>query len=208
MDLGFFGLAFTSLFSIVDPLAAVPIFLALVGADPRHEQKRAARRATLTVVTVLGVFAATGTLVFRFFGITIPAFKAAGGVILFLMSLEMMRAEHARTTSAEASEAKDKQDIGIVPVGVPLLSGPGAIASAVMWSARAHTLAEKVALGAAIASVGALTLLVLSSATRVLRVLGQTGINVMTRIMGLVLAATAAQFVLDGVREALSAQGG
>lgn len=200
----FFGLCFPSLFSIVDPIAAAPMFLALVGQEPRAQQRGVALKATLTVAAMLLVFATTGTMIFRFFGITIPAFKVAGGVLLFTMSLEMMRAQHerSRTTREEQDEAREKQDVGIVPIGIPLLSGPGAVANAMMWSSRAHSTGDRVALYGAILAVSAITLAVLLSASSVMRVLGKTGINVMTRIMGLILAATAAQFVLDGWREA------
>lgn len=196
--------AFGSVFSIVDPFAAVPIFLALTGKHALGDRKRVARQAALTCLGVLALFATVGPTLFRFFGITIPAFKVAGGVLLFTMSLEMMRAQHerSRTTREEQDEAREKQDVGIVPIGIPLLSGPGAVANAMMWSSRAHSTGDRVALYGAILAVSAITLAVLLSASSVMRVLGKTGINVMTRIMGLILAATAAQFVLDGWREA------
>lgn len=169
-------------------------------------QRRTALRATLTATIVLCLFAATGTAIFRFFGITIPAFKLAGGVLLFSMALEMMRAKRSpvRNTPEETSEAQHKDDVAIVPIGIPLLSGPGAIATAVMWSARAQRPTEHLALYVSIGMVTGITLVTLLFAPRVVRFFGQTGINVITRIMGLILAATAAQFLIDGFREAMS----
>jgi multiple antibiotic resistance protein len=204
--LAFFTLCFPSLFSIVDPIAIVPVYLALVGNEERAEQRRTAARATITATVVLCLFAATGTALFRFFGITIPAFKVAGGILLFSMALEMMRAKtsQVKTTPEETSDAKQKDDVAIIPIGIPLLSGPGAIATAMMWSARAQRPSEQLALYASIALVTGITLLTLLFAPHVVRVLGRTGINVVSRIMGLILAATAAQFVLDGWREAMS----
>ena len=201
----FFSVCFPSLFSIVDPIGVVPVYLALVGSAPRVEQRRTAIRATVTGASVLLVFAATGTAVFHFFGITIPAFKVAGGVLLATVALEMLRARTSPTKSTpeETSDAQAQDDVAITPIGIPLISGPGAIATVIMWSSRAAGAEEKVALYASIGLVIAITLISLLFATRLVRVLGKTGINVVTRIMGLILAATAAQFVIDGWREAM-----
>lgn len=202
--LAFFALCFPSLFSIVDPLAAVPTFLALTGTDDAKSQHRTAVRATVTALTIMTLFALFGTHIFRFFGITVPAFKIAGGVLLFTMALEMMRAKHSatRSTAEETIEAQQKEDVGLIPIGVPLLSGPGAIASVMVWSSRAVRVDEKIALFVSIAAIALVTLLTLLFAPRLARLFGKTGINIVTRIMGLILAATAAQFLLDGAREA------
>jgi multiple antibiotic resistance protein len=202
----FFTLCFPSLFSIVDPIGCVPLYLSLVGSEEPAVQRRIAARATLTATIVLCLFAASGTWIFRFFGITIPAFKLAGGVLLFSMALEMMRAKASpvRNTPEETSEAQHKDDVAIVPIGIPLLCGPGAIAAVVMWSARAQQPAEQLALYVSIGMVTGITLVTLLFAPKVVRFFGQTGINVISRIMGLILAATAAQFLIDGWREAMS----
>lgn len=202
--LGFLGVCLPSILSIVDPLAAVPVFVTLVAKDPRPEQRRTALRAVFTMTIVLTLFAAAGNAIFHFFGITVPAFKIAGGVLLFSMSLEMMRAHPSamRTKPEEETEAEAKQDVGIVPLGIPLLSGPGAIATAMVWAGRAKGPSENAALYGSIFIVALITIVVLFSATQLLNRLGKTGINIATRIMGLILAATAAQFLLDGIREA------
>jgi multiple antibiotic resistance protein len=204
--LAFFSVCFPSLFSIVDPVGVVPLYLALVGHEPRPEQRRTAIRAVITATAVLLTFAATGTAIFRFFGITMPAFKVAGGVLLATMALEMMRARPSAVKSSpeETEGAPGKDDVAVTPIGIPLLSGPGAIASVILWSSRAGTAMEKVALYASIGLLAGITLLSLLFAPRLVRVLGRTGINVVTRIMGLILAATAAQFVIDGWREAMA----
>ena len=208
--LAFFTLCFPSLFSIVDPLAAVPIFLALAGREDVAAQRRTAIRATVTATIILSLFALLGTQIFKFFGITIPAFKMAGGALLFTLALEMMRAKHstARATDEEQTEAKEKEDVGLIPIGVPLLSGPGAIATVMVWSSRAKHLPDKLALFASIAALSIVTLLTLLFAPRLSRLFGKTGINIVTRIMGLILAATAAQFVIDGWREAFATAAG
>jgi multiple antibiotic resistance protein len=193
-----------SIFSIVDPIAVVPVFLALVGHAPRREQLGVAFRATITLTIVLVVFAATGSLIFKFFGITIPAFKIAGGILLFATALEMINAKHgkARATKEETAEAEHKEDVAVIPLGIPLLSGPGAIATVTVLSARARGATEQVALYGSIAVVAVATLFALVFAGVLVRVLRQTGINIFSRVMGLILAATAAQFMLDGWHEA------
>jgi multiple antibiotic resistance protein len=203
--LAFFSKCFPSLLSIVDPMALVPIYLGMVGNEPRAEQRSIAVRATVTMTIVLMTFATGGEVLFHFFGITIPAFKIAGGVLLFFNALEMIHAKttETRATAEEKSEAKEKADVAIIPIGIPLLSGPGAIATATMWSTRAATFADRLALYASIGAVAVLTLVALFFASGVVRFFKQTGINIATRIMGLILAATAAQFVVDGVRGVL-----
>jgi len=203
--LSFFTLCLPSLFSMVDPIGVVPVYLALVGNDPRPEQVRTAARAVITATIVLIVFAATGASIFHFFGITIPAFKVAGGVLLATVALEMLRAHTSpmKATPEETSEARVKDDVAITPIGIPLISGPGAIATVIMWSSRATDASEKLALYASIGLVTGITLLSLVFASRLVQLLGKTGINVITRIMGLIVAATAAQFVIDGWKEAM-----
>ena len=195
---------FGSLFSIVDPFAAVPIFLALAGAQPPHALRRTAFRASATCFVVLSVFAIAGNFIFSFFGITLPAFKIAGGILLFGVGLEMMRARRSdtRTTNEEEREAETKEDVGLIPLGLPLLSGPGAIATVMVLVGKAKDVPERVSLFLVIAAVSLITFLVLRSASMVLRVLGKTGVNVIGRVMGLILAAVAMQFVLDGLHEA------
>lgn len=196
-----------SLFSIVDPFAAVPVFLGLLGDQPREVQRRAALRAALTCLCVLGTFGLAGSLIFRFFGITLPAFKIAGGILLFGVGLEMMQAKRSatRATSAEQAEAETKEDVGLIPLGLPLLSGPGAIATVMVFVGKAPDLPHRLGVVAAIAVISLVAFLVLGSAGFFARLLGQTGINVIGRIMGLILAAISIQFVLEGASEAFPA---
>ena len=198
-----FGLAaFASLFAIVDPFAALPVYLALTARETEPRRHVIAQRAALTTFAVMAVFGGTGQVLFNFFGISIGAFKIAGGLLLFTVAFEMMNAKVSSTksTPAEEEDAHLRQDIGLMPIGIPLLSGPGAIASSMMLSARAGRVPEKVTLILAMAGVSMLTWIVLRSATGIARVLGRTGMNIIARVMGLILAATAAQFVIDGVR--------
>jgi multiple antibiotic resistance protein len=203
--LEFFKVCLPAIFSIVDPIAVVPIYLGLVGTESPADQRRTAVRAVITATSVLVVFALTGKAIFHFFGIEGYAFRVAGGVLMATMALEMMRAKRSTVKSSpeETEDAMLKSDVAITPIGIPLLSGPGAIASAIVWSSKAQLIEEKAALFASIGVVMVLTLVSLIFGSKLVRFLGQTGINVVTRIMGLILAATAAQFVIDGWREGM-----
>lgn len=194
--------AFGSLFSIVDPFSALPVFVALTGEKPREYQSRTALRASLTCFVVLSVFAAAGSFIFKFFGITIPAFKVAGGILLFGVALDMMRAQHSETRTTKEEEAEKHDDVGLIPLGLPLLSGPGAIAAVMVLAGQAESTASRVAVHVAILGIGASAFLILRSAAVVGKLLGTTGIRVIGRLMGLILAAIAIQFVIDGAHEA------
>jgi multiple antibiotic resistance protein len=198
-------LCFGSLFSIVDPFAAVPIFLVLAGSQSKEAQASTALRASLTCFTVLTAFGLAGSYIFSFFGITVPGFKVAGGILLFIVALDMVRAKASstRSTTEEQDEAATKEDVGLIPIGLPLLSGPGAIATVMVLAGKAGGLGQRIGVHAAILAVSIITFLVLRSSSFMARVLGRTGLNVIGRIMGLILAAVAMQFILDGVREAL-----
>jgi multiple antibiotic resistance protein len=195
---------FGSVFSIVDPFTAVPVFMALVGDQDKREQGRIALRASATCFGVLTIFGLAGSFIFHFFGITLSAFKIAGGILLFVVGFEMMRARRSdtRTTNEEAIDAETKEDVGVIPLGLPLLSGPGAIATVMVLVGKAASFPERVVVFVAVAAVSVLTLLTLRSASAVSRVLGRTGLNVIGRVMGLVLSAVAMQFILGGLHEA------
>ena len=193
-----------SVFSIVDPFAAVPVFLALTGAQPRKEQARTALRASATCFVVLTLFGLAGTLIFRFFGITLPAFKIAGGILLFLIALDMVFARQSggrSTTGGEQEEARHKEDISVFPLAFPLIAGPGALTTILLmvWEAHGDPVYFTALIGVLLAIL-ALTLGCLLIAGRLMKFLGQTGANVMDRLFGVILAALAVQFVIDGAR--------
>lgn len=194
--------AFGSLFSIVDPFSALPVFVALTGQKPKDYQGRTALRASLTCFVVLSVFAAAGSFIFKFFGITIPAFKVAGGILLFGVALDMMRAQHSETRTTKEEEKEQHDDVGLIPLGLPLLSGPGAIAAVMVLAGQAESTTSRVAVHVAILGIGVSAFLILRSATFVGKFLGTTGIRIIGRLMGLILAAIAIQFVIDGAHEA------
>lgn len=194
--------AFGSLFSIVDPFSAVPVFVALTSREDPASKSRTALRASITCFVVLTVFGLAGSIIFKFFGITIPAFKMAGGILLFGVALDMMKAQHSETRSTREEEAEKRDDVGLIPLGLPLLSGPGAIAAVMMLVGKSQTTSERLGVHLAILGVGVASFFILRSAVWVAKFLGKTGINVIGRLMGLILAAIAIQFVIDGAHEA------
>ncbi len=196
-------LALSSIFFLVDPLAAIPTFLAITtGADARR-RKRIALRGALTCFIVLTSFAIAGNTIFNMFGIKLPAFEIAGGLILLLIGIDMLEAKRSPTqeSSEETEEGAAKDDAGIVPLGIPMLSGPGAISSVMVLVGQAQRKWEMAAILAAIAITATASYWILKGADQVRRILGETGIRILVRIMGLLLVALAVQFFVNGLTD-------
>jgi multiple antibiotic resistance protein len=193
-------LALSSIFFLVDPFAALPTFLAVTEGQDGRRRVRTARRASLTAWVVLTLFAFIGQYIFKLFGISLPAFEIAGGVILLLIGLDMLEAKRSPTqeTRKETQAAASKDDAGIVPMGIPMLAGPGAITTVMVLVGEVQTPWQMIAILGAIAITAAICFLVLGSADRVARVLGQTGIRILVRVMGLLLVALAVQYFVNG----------
>src|SRR3569623_143428 len=203
--INFFLVAFPAVFTIVNPLGAVGPFLGMTARASDEKKNSTAYRACLLAMCGLMVCAALGYFVFTFFGITLPALKIAGGFLLFLVGMDMInaRTSGAKSTDEEREEGTMKNDIAIFPLGIPLLSGPGSMVTVFILVERAKTLVEGTIIYVSIARTMIVSLIVLRQAPRIARVLGNTGISVMSRIMGLVLAAIAVQFILTGLLVAL-----
>jgi len=195
-------LIFTSILFIVDPFAVIPTFLAMTARDAPAQRRVLARRGAWTCAITLMAFALGGSLIFKIFGITIGAFKIAGGVLIGLNALDMVQARRSqqRETPIETAEGIQKDDIGIMPLGVPMLAGPGAISTVMVLALGAKSTAAMVTVYVSIVLTALITFLVLSAASMVERRLGQTGMRILTRLMGLVLAAIAVQFIIDGIK--------
>jgi len=198
-------LALSSIFFLVDPFAAIPSFLAITETAEPARRARMARKAAITCFIVLTSFALGGQLLFRMFGITLPAFEVAGGLILLLIGLDMLQAKRSPTQEAtgDTEEAAHKEDAGIVPLGIPMLAGPGAISSVMVLVGQVPRLWhwEMGAILAAIAFTSLVSYWVLAGASRVRRVMGETGIRILVRIMGLLLVALAMQFFVNGLTD-------
>jgi len=195
-------LVFTSVLFIVDPFAVIPSFLAMTERDTAALRRAMARRAAWTTAITLTLFALGGSLIFKLFGITIGAFKIAGGVLIGLNALDMVQARRSsqRETPAEKAEGTAKEDIGILPLGVPMLAGPGAISTVMVLALGSKSWLTTTALYVSIALTAVISFVTLSAASMLERRLGQTGMRILTRLMGLVLCAIAVQFILDGIK--------
>jgi multiple antibiotic resistance protein len=198
-------LALSSIFFLVDPFAAIPAFLAITESADPVRRKRMARKGALTCFIVLTGFALGGQLIFRMFGITLPAFEVAGGLILLLIGLDMLEAKRSPTQEAhgDTEEGAAKEDAGIVPLGIPMLAGPGAISSVMVLVGQVPSLWDW-EMGAILGSITftcLVTYWVLASASQVRRVMGETGIRILVRIMGLLLVALAMQFFVNGLTD-------
>jgi multiple antibiotic resistance protein len=195
-------LIFTSILFIVDPFAVIPTFLAMTVRDSPEQRGLLARRGAWTCAITLIAFALGGSLIFKIFGITIGAFKIAGGVLIGLNALDMVQARRSqqRETPIETAEGIQKDDIGIMPLGVPMLAGPGAISTVMVLALGAKSTAATITVYVSIALTALITYFVLSGASLVERRLGQTGMRILTRLMGLVLSAIAVQFIIDGIK--------
>ena len=209
--LAFATLAFTSLLAIVNPLSAVPMYLAMTASYDRRHRAATLRRGIVTAAAVMAVFALFGNQILQFFGITTPAFQIAGGIIFFGIGWDMLQARRSRvkTTREEEAEGLEKEDIGIIPLGLPTLAGPGAITTVIALQSQARVIADRIAVYVAIVLVLLVSWALLAAAPAVLRRVGPTGMNVMTRLMGLLVMVVGAQFVINGatvvVREMLVA---
>jgi multiple antibiotic resistance protein len=201
--LQFSFVALTSVFFLVDPIAAIPTFLAMTVDQDRLQRRHMAKRAALTCLVVLTGVAAAGKLIFRLFGITLPAFKIAGGVILLLIGLDMLRARRSPTkeTPGEAEEGAGKEDVGIIPLGIPMLAGPGAISTVMVLISGKPEWWYAIPVFLAIAATSLASYWVLAGADGVRQHLGETGIRILSRLMGLMLTAIAVQFMLNGLAD-------
>jgi multiple antibiotic resistance protein len=199
--LEFSFVAFSSIFFIVDPLAAIPSFLVMTSSDNEEKRRRMARQSGWTCFLVLTVFSLAGTLIFKIFNITLPAFKIAGGIILFLVAIDMLQARRSGTqeVTEERLEGAEKEEIGVTPMGIPMLAGPGAISTVMVLMGQTKNWWQMVLIFAAIAITALASCYILAGANRVRRFLGEIGSRILMRLMGLVLTALAVQFVINGL---------
>lgn len=192
--------ALSSIFFLVDPFAVIPLFLSMTPNDPPAKRRRTARSAATTCFILLAAFAAAGGLIFKVFGITLPAFKIAGGVILMMIGLEMIRAHKSGTKQSpeEEAESASRETVGVIPLGIPMLAGPGAISTVMILIGDSRQWWQYAAVFGAILVTCVVSFLVLAAADRLGRSLGEIGIRIMTRLMGLLLTAVAVQFIING----------
>lgn len=192
---------FVTIFSILNPIGIIPLFLA-ISADQSADQKKSTIKNTIiAVLLILLLSAYIGSYLLNFFGIDIDSFRIAGGILLLLMAINMLQAKipSTKTNEKEQNEAIEKEDISIVPLAIPLIAGPGAISTVILFSSSMPTVIDKVALGIVIIFTSLLLWPILRLSKPIGEYLGRTGLNISTRIMGLILAAIAVRFILEGL---------
>lgn len=196
--LSFFS-SFTAVFAIVDPFALIPIFLTLTERLPDKARNQVCRKASIVAMGVLLCFAFLGERIFHLFGISLAAFRIAGGILLLLLGIQELGANRQRVKEEEEVESMERDDISIFPLATPLLAGPGSISTVVLQGSTNPDWPHKMLFILAIILVCFASYLVLRSAPYLYRVMGKTGLNLLTRIMGIILTAIAVQYIIDGL---------
>jgi len=203
-----FILFYGGLFAITNPVGAIPVFLGVTHDLSARERREIASKTALTVVLTLVTFALIGQWIFRFFGSSVDAFAIAGGILLFRMAMDMLSGRLSSfKISREETEEYDEEtvtleEVAIIPLAIPLISGPGAITTVMIYMAKGSTISEKIAVIAGIVAIGITVWLILCSANVIKNKLGRVGIKVMTRMMGLILTSMAVQMIINGIKGA------
>ena len=192
---------FVALIALINPLGVLPMFISLTQDFSAVQKQRAIRTAAFTVVAVVAISALLGENIIRFFGISTASLQVSGGLLILLMALNMLNAQPGgtKTTVEERDEAEHKDAIGVVPLGIPLLTGPGAMSTVIVMAHNAKQPMDYAAIIGSGVVIAILVWLTLQMAQPIARTLGRTGINIATRIMGLLVAAVAVEFIVDGL---------
>jgi multiple antibiotic resistance protein len=199
-----------ALLAIVNPVGGIPVFLSTTGEWDQAQRHRTVRTVALTVFLVLAIAALVGTWVLEFFGISIPSFQVGGGILLLLLAISMMQARESglRQTPQESEETAERHAVAVVPLAIPLLAGPGAISTMIIASHSVPGVMYKLKLLIPAAIIAAVVWAVLMVSARMAHRLGTTGMNIITRLMGLTLAALAVEFMVKGLQDLFPVLGG
>jgi len=198
-------MSFSAVFFVVDPLGALPIYIAMTQTDSPEKRKMIALKAAIISTILLAIFAVAGTLIFKLFGITFGAFKIAGGILLMSMAVDMIYAKptRIRTSPEETQEGIEKDDVALIPLAIPMLAGPGSLSTVMVLMSQ--TTGSRVKIGIVLCCIlvtGLLSYILMRGGSMAMKILGRTGLNIISRIMGLILAAIAIQFILNGIHDA------
>ena len=206
-DLSTLITAYTALFIIIDPLGLAPLFVALTQGMTPAQRRSVAFRSIAIAAVLMMIFLFAGQAVLDFLGISLPAFQIAGGVLLFLTALEILfqKRQSRREDNAQEGQSENIEDPSVFPLAMPLIVGPGAIATLILLTSKAQSFAEYAAIGGVTLAVLAITFLAFMTAGPIERILGKTGLNILTRVLGMLLAALATQFIVDGIRQSFTA---
>jgi multiple antibiotic resistance protein len=193
-------LSFTSFFTLINPFGTMPIFMTMTAELDVQQRTRTAKKASLVSFITIIIFAFSGQLLFNFFGISVNSFRIVGGVIFFLMGMDMLQARLGKVKVKESEVKSYVDDISITPLAIPMICGPGALTNAIVMMEDANSVGKQIALIISVFLVMILTFLILYSSSRIIKILGQTGINVMMRLMGLIVMVIAVEFFFAGLR--------
>jgi len=193
---------FIALLAIIDPFGNVPVFLALTENTPSNQKRKIAFKSCLYAFLILFIFLFIGRQILDYFGISVSAFQVGGGIIIFLAGLPMLFAQQLgmKSLSSEVEECAEKNDVSLVPLAVPMLAGPGAITTVIVLADQYSFLAGKLIILVCIFIVLIFTFAVFRYAEGIFKLIGQTGVNLLTRIMGLILIVLAVQYILSGIK--------
>ncbi|MEW6427150.1 MAG: YchE family NAAT transporter [Thermodesulfobacteriota bacterium] len=194
---------FAALMAIVNPVGAVPVFINLTSAQPEAARRQTSRAAATSTGIILLVVLVSGEVILNFFGITVASFRVGGGILILLMAISMLHAKMSdvKHTEEEALDSESREAVGVVPLGTPLLAGPGAISTVILTAQRYGSPSHYLILAGEIILLTVITWLTLLAAPWVSRMLGRTGINIVTRLMGLIMAAVGVEFIASGLRQ-------
>jgi multiple antibiotic resistance protein len=193
-------LCLTSFFTLINPIGTMPIFMTMTSELDVANRNHTAKKASIVAFATILVFAFSGQLLFKFFGISVNSFKIVGGVIFFIMGMDMLQARLSQVKIKDSEIKSYVNDISITPLAIPMICGPGAITNAIVLMEKATTLEMKIILVASISVVVLLTYLILLSSSRIIKLLGETGNNVLMRLMGLIVMVIAVEFFFSGLR--------
>lgn len=196
-------LSFTSFFTLINPLGTMPIFMTMTSdLDQSHRTKTAQKASIVSFITII-IFAFSGQLLFNFFGISVNSFRVVGGVIFFLMGMDMLQARLGKVKLKDSEIKSYVNDISVTPLAIPMICGPGALTNAIVMMEDANTFNKKIVLIIATSFVIVITYIILYSSSKIIKVLGETGINVMMRLMGLIVMVIAVEFFFSGLKPIL-----
>ncbi len=196
-------LSFTSFFTLINPLGTMPIFMTMTAdLDQTHRTKTAQKASIVSFFTII-VFAFSGQLLFNFFGISVNSFRVVGGVIFFLMGMDMLQARLGKVKLKDSEIKSYVNDISVTPLAIPMICGPGALTNAIVMMEDANSIQKKTVLILATLLVIVITYIILYSSSKIIKILGETGINVMMRLMGLIVMVIAVEFFFSGLKPIL-----
>ena len=198
MDYAFLWGAFIGLFAIIDPFSTAFVYVEISSGDSKKKIKLTAKRASIAFALILIFFILFGTALFHLFSITIEAFQIAGGLIIAIAGFQMLYPK-PKLPEEEEIESRKKEDISIIPLAIPMLSGPGAITAVLVWSGKAAHFSDEIGLILIPIIIGIISYFILANARHLKNILGQTGTNVVSRLLGLIVLVMGVQFIINGV---------